>query len=81
MVSYVICTSIALVLGIVMSTIILGLIMGTKLYRRITMRITRNVLLSDDYNSIIKEFVEKSNKLAMEAATEVAELNSSGDEA
>lgn len=53
------------------------------------MRITRSVLLSDDYDSIIKEFVEKSNRLAVETVTEVkegdfkinVELNSNGDEA
>ena len=82
MVSYVICTTIALALGLVLATIIIGLIMTTKLYRKIAMRITRSILLSDDYDSIIKEFVEKSNKIAVEAATKVnVERISNGDEA
>ena len=89
MVSYVICTTIGLALGLVLATIIIGLIMTTKLYRRIAMQIARNSLLSDDYNSIIKEIVEKSSKIAAEAATEIKEEDfkvnvatiSNGDEA
>lgn len=73
MISYVICTTVALVLGLVLATIILGLIMTTKFYRKIAMRITRSVLLSDDYNSIVKEFVEKSSKIAVETVTEIKE--------
>lgn len=82
MVSYVICTTIALVLGLVLATIILGLIMTTKFYRKIAMRITRSILLSDEYNSIVKEFVEKTVQIAVNPATDIkVEAIDNGDEA
>lgn len=66
MFSYVICTAIALVLGLVLATIILGMIMTTKWYTRIAMKITRNVLMSDDYKNMMKEMTKRSTEIAME---------------
>lgn len=87
MFSYVICTAIALVLGLVLATIILGLIMTTKWYTRIAMKITRNVLVSDDYKNMAKEMAKRSTEIAMETIGEVdnvklhVELPSDEDEA
>lgn len=67
MFSYMICTAIALVLGLVLATIILGLIMTTKWYTRIAMKITRNVLMSDDYKNMMKEMAKSSTEIAMES--------------
>lgn len=69
MVSYVICTTIALALGLVLAMIIIGLIMNTKLYAKLMMHFTKNVLLSDEYNQIMKDFVKKTTDIAVECAS------------
>lgn len=66
MVSYVICTTIALALGLVLATIIIGLIMNTKLYAKLMMHFTKNVLLSNEYNQIMKDFVKKTTDIVVE---------------
>lgn len=68
MVSYVICTTIALTLGLVLAAIIVGLIMNTKLYAKLMMRFTKNILLSDEYGEIMKDFVKKTTDIAVECA-------------
>ena len=71
MFSYTVCTGLAIAFGMIISTLMLGIFMTTKLYSKFVAKIVRTTLLSDEYDSIMKEMAKKSIDTAISSVTSV----------
>lgn len=71
MFSYTVCTGIAIAFGLIISTLMLGFFMTTKLYSKFVAKIVRTTLLSDEYDSIMKEMAKKSIDTTISTLTDI----------
>ena len=70
MFSYTVCTGLAIALGLIVSTFVLGFIMSTKWYASQVAKITRRLLLNDEYTQIMKEFGKRATDIAIDTVSD-----------
>lgn len=71
MFSYTLCTGLAIALGMLISTFVLGFIMSTKWYAKKVAKITRRLLLNDEYTQIMKEFGKRATDITIDTVSDI----------
>lgn len=69
--SYTICTGIAIALGLTISGIILGIVLSTRWYSRWIMKNVERLMLSEEYTVLIKKVGKKTIEVAISSIGEM----------